>query len=165
VKKIDLVQTISLLANLGVIAGIIFLAVELQQNTNALYGEARQTVLEAALQELFAVVDSPGISLSLTKSGSLSEAEQVSLDAYLSATLRAREFAWLESKAETIDEAQWNTEHAVLMVILDSSRARDWWGLLGRHYFSEVFVRFVDKEMADNPPTDTLWQGARSWAN
>jgi len=31
-KKIDLGQTIQTLANLGVIAGIVFLAMELQQN-------------------------------------------------------------------------------------------------------------------------------------
>ena len=35
-KKIDLGQSISILANVGVIAGIIFLAVEVQQNTELL---------------------------------------------------------------------------------------------------------------------------------
>ena len=40
-KKIDLGQTITILANLGVIAGIIFLAVELRQNNRLLSAEAQ----------------------------------------------------------------------------------------------------------------------------
>ena len=35
-KKIDLGQSITMLANIGVIAGIVFLAVELQQNNELL---------------------------------------------------------------------------------------------------------------------------------
>ena len=40
-EKIDIGQTVSVLANLGVIAGIIFLAVELQQNNEALDAQSR----------------------------------------------------------------------------------------------------------------------------
>jgi hypothetical protein len=36
VKKIGLGQTISVLANIGVIAGIVFLGIELQQNNDCL---------------------------------------------------------------------------------------------------------------------------------
>ena len=41
-KKIDLGQTITILANLGVIAGIIFLGIELQQNNELMEAEARR---------------------------------------------------------------------------------------------------------------------------
>ena len=40
-KKIDLGQTIAILANLGVIAGIVFLAIEVRQNSEALGVQAR----------------------------------------------------------------------------------------------------------------------------
>ena len=40
-KKIELGQTITILANVGVIAGIVFLAVELRQNNELLAAEAR----------------------------------------------------------------------------------------------------------------------------
>ena len=45
-KKIDLGQTISIAANLGVIAGIIFLAFELQQNNKLLRAQADQIYLQ-----------------------------------------------------------------------------------------------------------------------
>ena len=40
-KKIDLGQTITILANVGVIAGIVFLAFELRQNNTFLAEQAR----------------------------------------------------------------------------------------------------------------------------
>ena len=40
-KKIDLGQTINTVANAGVIAGIIFLAIEIQQNNELIASEAR----------------------------------------------------------------------------------------------------------------------------
>ena len=43
-KKIDLGQAITILANVGVIAGIVFLAVELGQNTQAIRLTASQSM-------------------------------------------------------------------------------------------------------------------------
>jgi hypothetical protein len=45
-KKIELGQSISILANLGVIAGIVFLAVELQQNNSFLQAQAGYALSE-----------------------------------------------------------------------------------------------------------------------
>jgi len=49
-KKFDFGQTVSLLANLGVIAGIVFLAVELQQNNRLLSAEAQFNYLQLRLE-------------------------------------------------------------------------------------------------------------------
>ncbi len=46
-KKIDLGQTITILANVGVIAGIVFLAVELRQNNTLMAAQARFNQLSA----------------------------------------------------------------------------------------------------------------------
>ena len=45
-KKIDLGQTIQILANLGVIGGIVFLAVEIHQNNELLSAQVRSTRME-----------------------------------------------------------------------------------------------------------------------
>ena len=41
-KKIDLAQAVTILANVGVIAGIVFLGIELQQNNALLTADARR---------------------------------------------------------------------------------------------------------------------------
>ena len=46
-KKIDFSQTVGILANIGVIAGIVFLALELQQNNELLAAQARRDQLDA----------------------------------------------------------------------------------------------------------------------
>ncbi len=46
-KKIDLGQTITILANVGVVAGIVFLAVELRQNNEFMAADARFNLLSA----------------------------------------------------------------------------------------------------------------------
>ena len=49
-KKIDLGQTIQILANVGVLAGILFLAFELRQNTMATRSAAASSI-EASFSE------------------------------------------------------------------------------------------------------------------
>ncbi len=44
-KRIDLSQTIGILANVGVVAGIIFLVVELRQNNDLLAAQARYNLI------------------------------------------------------------------------------------------------------------------------
>ena len=51
-KKMDLGQTINTLANVGVIAGIVLLAVELSQNNALLRNEARYNLHLARTQEI-----------------------------------------------------------------------------------------------------------------
>lgn len=55
-KRLDLGQTITILANLGVIAGIVFLAIEVQQNTESL-NESRNLAMAQAQQERASQLD------------------------------------------------------------------------------------------------------------
>ena len=48
-KKIDLGQTITILANIGVLAGIVFLAVELRQNSELMRIQINQARADAAM--------------------------------------------------------------------------------------------------------------------
>lgn len=59
-NKIDLGQTITILANLGVIAGIVFLALELRQNSDLLSMQARETLQAAKMAEQLHVTGNTG---------------------------------------------------------------------------------------------------------
>ena len=60
-KKIDLGQTITILANVGVIAGIVFLAIELRQNNELLGQQARIASNEQWIASLEGLLDDPGL--------------------------------------------------------------------------------------------------------
>ena len=61
-KKIDLGQTIQIIANVGVISGIVFLAFELQQNTVASRSAAFQSLGVATAETWFSFSDSREVS-------------------------------------------------------------------------------------------------------
>ena len=61
-KKLDLGQTITILANLGVIAGILFLGIELQQNNALLGAQARTARFEVAIDSTNMIVSTPSIA-------------------------------------------------------------------------------------------------------
>ena len=60
-KKIDLGQTITILANVGVIVGIVFLAIELRQNNELLGQQARIASNEQWIASLEGLLDDPGL--------------------------------------------------------------------------------------------------------
>lgn len=49
-KKIDVGQAVAVLANVGVIAGIMFLAIELRLNTRAVEAQTRDSITEKQMQ-------------------------------------------------------------------------------------------------------------------
>ena len=161
-RRRDLFEAIGLLA---IVASLVFLAIEIGQNTNALHGQSRQSVLEAAQNELFLLVENPEISLSVVKEGPLTPEENVMLDAYLAATLRAREYAYLQFQDGAIDEEQWNAELAVAKSILNAERVRRWWDVVGRSNTSPEFSKFVDSQIISEPVTGGGWQDFVNWAN
>lgn len=77
-KKIDLGQTIGILANLGVIAGIIFLAVELQQNNQLSEVQVEMALTATQANTVLAdIVEQPQlIALMLKDERSLTEVER-----------------------------------------------------------------------------------------
>jgi len=82
-KKIDLGQTIGILANVGVIAGIVFLAVEIHQNNEALAVQARSGREDLFRQALERRFDSPTMVSAIVKlqrGDALSEEEALLVD-------------------------------------------------------------------------------------
>ena len=90
-KRIDLGQTISILANLGVIAGIMFLAFELQQNNDLLASQARATLLTARVTQQELMATNAGrlaeIVITSRKGEALTTTEMSQLRAYWSLML------------------------------------------------------------------------------
>jgi len=159
-RRRELFEMIGVIA---VVASLVILTLEVRQNTNALYAQSRQTILSGSMQELLLQFDNPDVALSIVKDAPLTEEEQIRLDAFLAASMRAREFAWLQYEDDVIDDDQFATEIAVVDVMFDSSRVRQWWAALGREYFSEEFVRFIDARLESREATDTVWQTVMTW--
>lgn len=167
-----LMDTAQLLGNLGdfigaivIVITLIYLALQVRQNTNALHAQSRQGILAAAQADMFAIIENPDVALSLVKTGPLSPEENVKLGLWLTAILRVREFAWLQYRNGVIDEPQWGTERLVLQNVLRHPRSRAWWELVGRRVFGSEFVTFVDDLIRDQPVSNDLVELVTNWAN
>ena len=107
-KKIDLGQTIQILANLGVIAGIVFLGIELQQN-NALVGaEARSRRAQIRIEAIQWQMSNPALLLArlkLHEGQSLTPMEQMLYDLDAIRTLVSWQYVYGEFRAGLLDES------------------------------------------------------------
>ena len=151
-KKIDLGQTINSLANIGVIAGIIFLGLELNQNNDIL--EAQRL---AALSELNgtgwkSLVDHPDLIPLLLKDregSDLSADEEFLMNSYWMSSLYDLQSAFrLDPKRLDSTANSWATIYAVY-----PSFRRIWDGgdtvtvTSGRDRFDPEFVQIIDEAL------------------
>jgi hypothetical protein len=105
-KKIDLGQTIQILANLGVIAGIVFLGIEVQQNNALLGAQARTSRTQLRVDGLQSVMSNPELlqaRLKRREGQSLTPAEQMLLDMDVIRQLVMWQYVHGEYRAGLID--------------------------------------------------------------
>ena len=157
-KRIDLGQTVSIVANIGVIAGILFLAIELRQNNDLLTSQAAFNQFAIERETIRPLIENTdGFSEFMAKvlmDESLSPAEQIQLfnlqiDIIDSWRYQFREVASGRLPADFIDVEKW----------------RAWWyrGGIGiperfegdRAEHDPEFVQFIEDNVISQPyPTD-----------
>jgi hypothetical protein len=158
-------QWITLAANIGVVIGLGFLAYEIRQNTDATHAQTREAILAAAQAELQAVRDDPNLVKSIIKEGSLTMDEQIKLYTWLVSIMKIREFSWLQRQSGVIDDAQWASERAVTLAILQAPRVRLWWSRVGHKTVGDEFRAFVDSAIAEVPASNGIYADQTEWAN
>jgi len=98
-KKPEFGQSISIVANLGVIAGIVFLGYELQQNNRLLEAEARLASHQGGQEFAASLAHDPELAAILAKEGRgepLTDAEEIQVYALGLAVLRSFQYTYQE---------------------------------------------------------------------
>jgi len=125
--KLDRLNSwLTLAANIGVLAGIIFLGVEIRQNTNASQAEFRQAALESATEYLYTAVEDPELWLMRFKP-TLTDVERTKLAAYLFVIRERAEWTWRQFNAGAVDEATWRRIRDVFVGSVSFPQTRRWW--------------------------------------
>jgi hypothetical protein len=108
-KKIDLGQTVSILANIGVIAGIVFLGLELRQVQDQMEAEISFNQFSQELSTRHLLATTPSLAGAIAKTFTdeeLSLEEGVMLDAYVASILIRAQYGWQQyqrGRAEAFD--------------------------------------------------------------
>lgn len=157
-KKIDFGQAISILANVGVIAGIVFLALELRQNTAAVRGETYQAMSDAAVLQAESLAHDASLAIIWRRAfageslADFSDEESARLIPYYYAVMLRMENTYNQFKAGLVDERVfesygWNFE------IYETLSFREFWFSAGRRTSTgEEFNRFFEERFGLEPP-------------
>jgi hypothetical protein len=106
-KNIDLGQTINTIANLGVVAGIVFLAFELRQNTLAAQLAATDSYVAEMNQADYFIVADPDFADLLLKGvdgEELTRSEELRVNIYARTQLRQWQSAYFRYRNSALDE-------------------------------------------------------------
>ena len=151
-NKIDIGQLIGILANFGVIIGIVFLVLETRQNNELLEMESRRTFTDRAIETSRFLIENPQmLELALKDEASLTPVEARQIDFM-------RMSVWL-SWQEQYEEIRANRQDA--RQLIPAWRTIFWgpnnWGM-PQHWesykprASAEFVQFVDENVVSPGP-------------
>lgn len=147
-KKIELGQAITILANLGVIAGIVFLGYELRQNTLMIRAQITQSRAELAVTEQVATYNSdylPSIQVKVQRGQQLTDEEMFRFRTFIRGFLRNQDNAYWQFRSDLLES---NTPDSIRLgvseVIGSNALGRSIWEEQRALYTSE-FVDFVDQ--------------------
>ena len=126
-KKIDLGRTVTILANLGVLTGILLLVYELNQNREMMQAQTRHSVAEMLVNLLALEIGDPGIAAIQSKHNSGEELTPVETERFVllqEAYWRYRENVHYQYRNGLYDEDEYLALRAVWLRDVDTDELR-----------------------------------------
>ena len=143
-KQIDLGQALTIVANAGVIAGLVFLGIEVRQNSEAAELQAAQSYVNLSHELDFRIVDDPSlIELFLSSPESRTPAELVRIERWRFGMLRTWENGFYLHSRGVLDDDLWSGQTAFMVNLLMQNGGREYYEA-DRGFLSERFVQFLD---------------------
>lgn len=136
-------------SSIAVLVTLVYLTIQIQQNTQVLEANSRQAALENATAQLDLAVNVPEIWLS-TVNPNLTEAEKVRLSAYLFAVVERGRTNWRQYRAGAMDEASWLDVQGSLVSEMSTLQGRKWWKFFSPE-FEKTFREHVNEQLKGQP--------------
>ena len=145
-KKLDVGQTLQLLGNAGVVAGILLLVYELNQNRAMMQSQTRSAIAEQLSNLAFQEINTAGLPEAILKTEtgeSLTALENLLVQRRETAYWRYRENVHYQYRNGLYDDSEYLTQRAVWIRILNGNEflharwcSRE--GLLSQAFFDEI---------------------------
>lgn len=154
-KQIDLGQAIGILANLGVLGGVVFLGVELRQNTLAVQLTSAENYLSGGSALDLRIAQDPVLASLLVRSQSsepLTAVEERQLERWNHSSLRQWETAHYLHSIGTLDDNLWLAyRHEIGRIMRRAQRLTRYWEA-NRQSFTQAFNREIEMLLAEDTP-------------
>jgi len=155
-KKIDLAQAITILANIGVIAGIVFLAVELNQNSEQLRAQAQFSYMQSRANARYQIAFNPEVAEYLLKpADSMTQLEKERYGSLIEATILTMEWEYAQVLDGNLPDnresliGKWRSSWRPLFLPRDDQEAlihREAWSRI-RSSLRVDFIEFWEQEI------------------
>lgn len=163
-KSSKVSELLTLVANIAVVGGIVFLGIELRQNNELLRSESRQALIANDVTSLTANLENADVFEVLVAGDSLSAEDQLRLSFMFALDLRNREFEYFQYVNGLLDEETWAAYLNVIRINHSTELGRKWWDEIGRVFVDPDFAVLVDSVLAGADPDETYARMSR-WAD
>ena len=147
-KKIDLGQTIAVLANIGVLAGILFLAYEMRQNTVATRLASAESLSAAVSSTELTVAANPELADLVRRASEgdeLTATEALRIDVFYRAAVRQWQNAYYRYLSDTLEDELWQPfREAIARTLAVDEGLRTHWRN-SRGTYSPAFQEMIDR--------------------
>jgi len=150
-RKIELGQTVTILANVGVLAGLLLLAFELNQNRQMMEAQTRHEMAQSIVEQLGEIASNADLA-NLEYRGRCgkleSEVEELRFFSHVNSRLRYWEDAHYQYRQGLYGESEFVTQKEAWRSYIQNSATRDAWNRM-KGAFSLEFVAEMDALLAD----------------
>ena len=139
---------------LGVIATLLYLAFQIQQNTRSIRGATLNAITAHKQFELRWSSDiAAAWRKSLAEPENLTEDESWQIAEWMASSFVARQNEYFQYKQGLIDKETWEASEKIIAMALASNWGRKWWEEFGPNAFTEPFINVVN-EVLENSDVD-----------
>jgi len=139
-----------IVSSFAIVITLVFLALQMQQNTKAIEATSIQTASKAGNDFAFQSLQDPALVLSLSKR-ELSVEEQIKLGSWLTILSRTHESVWSQYQLGVIDREALNRYEAGFLWTLSFQRSRNWIKNVGPSIYSAEFIAYVNELLRTAP--------------
>ena len=152
-----------IVSSIAILVTLVYLAIQTQQNTDAINAQSRQSLFDGGQEELPVWIQYPELStLIIDSTKEITLEQKVQLDGLLVLALGRREFAWRQYQTGVLDEDSWIADRRIIALLLGSERTREWWHSVGKLNYGGEFPEVVES-IFEGQPLDPYWQGLQNW--
>lgn len=140
---------------IAVVVSLIYLAVQVRQNTRAVKGQTAHAITERQQAELHWSHEIAGVfTKAIETPGELSSAEAWSLSEWLNAAIVMRQNEYRQFKLGLVEPEVWRQSEGVIVMLLGFAWSRNWWNVIGRDQVSPDLAERVDGLLEDTELAD-----------
>lgn len=159
----NLADISEIIGSMAVVITLIFLVIQMRENTRAIKASTRQAARDAEAQIVATTIEHPITVLGWTKQ-ELTDEELVQYVFWMVGYFRNRENDWFQLQRGVMDEASWNRYLSALTGLFTYERNRNWWINYGTIAFHPEFVKQVNSIMEKTTPDKHMAQDRwRAW--